>query len=202
MAKGTLALRQIKLGDNADTSKNFVISVPAVADGTLVIERENGTDVLTIDASGRVSFPNNPTGLFYAVPAASQGIPANAATTVAFNSEQMDSDGYYDAATSRFNPKTAGWYQINAAIVWPSLLAGVALFADIYLNGALFLRGERLVVGSAGIHTTLVNALVPFNGTTDYVEIRAFQSSAGVVNLTYSGNDLSYFQGHLVLRTA
>ena len=57
MAKGTLALRQIQLGDNADTSKNFVISVPAVADGTLTIERENGTDVLTIDANGRVAFP-------------------------------------------------------------------------------------------------------------------------------------------------
>ena len=55
MAKGTLALRQIQLGDNADTSKNFVISVPAVADGTLTIERENGTDVLKIDASGKVT---------------------------------------------------------------------------------------------------------------------------------------------------
>ena len=55
MAKGTLALRQIQLGDNADTSKNFVISVPAVADGTLVIERGNGTDVLSIAADGKVT---------------------------------------------------------------------------------------------------------------------------------------------------
>lgn len=54
MAKGTLALRQIQLGDNADTSKNFLISVPAVADGTLVIERGNGTDVLSIAADGAV----------------------------------------------------------------------------------------------------------------------------------------------------
>ena len=57
MAKGTLALRQIKLGDNADTSKNFVISVPAVADGTLVIERGNGTDVLKFLANGGVEMP-------------------------------------------------------------------------------------------------------------------------------------------------
>ena len=55
MAKGTLALRQIQLGDNADTSKNFVISVPAVADGTLVIGRGNGTDVLSIAADGKVT---------------------------------------------------------------------------------------------------------------------------------------------------
>ena len=43
MAKGTLALRQIKLGDNADTSKNFVISVPAVADGTLSITKADNS---------------------------------------------------------------------------------------------------------------------------------------------------------------
>ena len=43
MAKGTLALRQIQLGDNADTSKNFVITTPAVADGTLSITKQNAT---------------------------------------------------------------------------------------------------------------------------------------------------------------
>ena len=50
-----LSLKKIKLGDNADLSKNFVISVPAVADGTLTIKRENGTDVLTVDAGGNIS---------------------------------------------------------------------------------------------------------------------------------------------------
>ena len=43
MAKGTLALRQIQLGDNADTSKNFVISVPAIADGTLSITKADNS---------------------------------------------------------------------------------------------------------------------------------------------------------------
>ena len=38
-----LSLKKIKLGDNADLSKNFVISVPAVADGTLSLTKENGT---------------------------------------------------------------------------------------------------------------------------------------------------------------
>ena len=57
MAKGTLALRHIKLGDNADTSKNFVISVPAVADGTLVSERGDGTVVFKIETNGTVTIP-------------------------------------------------------------------------------------------------------------------------------------------------
>lgn len=70
-----LALKTVKLGDNADLSKNFLIKVPAVADGTLTIEREDGTDVLTIDASGNVAFPAMP-GFGYA-PIIESGSNAN-----------------------------------------------------------------------------------------------------------------------------
>ena len=38
-----LSLKKIKLGDNADLSKNFVISVPAVADGTLSITKADNS---------------------------------------------------------------------------------------------------------------------------------------------------------------
>lgn len=49
-----LNIKKVRLGSNADTSKNFVIKVPAVADGTLVIERENGTDIITINSTGNL----------------------------------------------------------------------------------------------------------------------------------------------------
>lgn len=52
-----ISLKNIKLGDNADPSKNFVISVPSVADGTLTIKRENGTNVLSIAANGEAVIP-------------------------------------------------------------------------------------------------------------------------------------------------
>ena len=38
----TVRTKRIRLGDNADTSKNFVISVPAVADGTISLTKESG----------------------------------------------------------------------------------------------------------------------------------------------------------------
>ena len=53
----TIAVKKVKLGDNADPSKNFLIEVPAVADGTLTIKRENGTNVLSIDATGKAVIP-------------------------------------------------------------------------------------------------------------------------------------------------
>lgn len=51
----TIAVKKVKLGDNADTSKNFLIEVPAVADGTLTIKREDGTAVLSIAADGVIN---------------------------------------------------------------------------------------------------------------------------------------------------
>jgi len=38
-----LQLNSIQLGNNADPSKNYVLKVPLVADGTLRIERGDGT---------------------------------------------------------------------------------------------------------------------------------------------------------------
>lgn len=53
----TLNLKNIQLGDNPDPSKNFVLSVPAVADGTLSIKRQDGTNVLSVDATGKAVIP-------------------------------------------------------------------------------------------------------------------------------------------------
>lgn len=53
----TLVTKTIQLGDSGTLANNFLIKVPAVPDGTLLIERMDGTDVLTIDASGQIQFP-------------------------------------------------------------------------------------------------------------------------------------------------
>jgi len=53
-----LNLTTVKLGNNADTSKNFLISVPSVADGTLTIVRESDSrQTMAVDVNGKVSFP-------------------------------------------------------------------------------------------------------------------------------------------------
>lgn len=56
---GTVKVSQVKLGDSADPTKNFQINVPAVPDGTLTIERGDGTDVLQVSALGVVTTPGN-----------------------------------------------------------------------------------------------------------------------------------------------
>ena len=55
MATGQLALGTVKLGDNADTSKNFLIKTPAVADGSLSIQTESGVPVFSRSAAGVIT---------------------------------------------------------------------------------------------------------------------------------------------------
>ena len=43
MSTGRIKAGQVKLGNNADESKNFVIKVPAVADGTLSITKADNS---------------------------------------------------------------------------------------------------------------------------------------------------------------
>lgn len=52
--------KTVLLGSNADQSKNFKITVPTPEDGTLTIERANGTDVMKFLANGGVDMPSLP----------------------------------------------------------------------------------------------------------------------------------------------
>lgn len=54
-----LNTKKVKFGDNVDLSKNFVLSVPAVADGTFSLKREDGTVVWQIPTPGGAITLNN-----------------------------------------------------------------------------------------------------------------------------------------------
>lgn len=90
MTTPNLSLTSIKLGDSATPSKNFIISVPDIPDGTLTIERGDGTDVLTIDAAGKVAFP---TGIV-----SDQGLPVF----------QCRAWCFFNGVTAGANPPSAG----------------------------------------------------------------------------------------------
>jgi len=101
-----LKVKEVILGDNADLSKNFVLSVPAVADGTLTIKRGDGTNVLSIDAQGRV--------LLSASPSFTDGTNGRAARIGDFGLGSINSS--YLGSGIDFNaiPKRSGWYSTYA----------------------------------------------------------------------------------------
>lgn len=108
--------------------------------------------------------------------------------------EEFDDRGEYNASTGRFQPNTAGDYLITAQMQTENTApAGASLWAVIYKNGAVY-RGFNILT-SAGINTACVNARVRMNGTTDFVEMRAFWTGASAVAISGEPS-ATFFQGH------
>lgn len=110
-----------------------------------------------------------------------QSIANDTNTTVAFNSEQFDTDTMHDASTnnSRLTCKTAGKYLIISNITWETNVTGFRQ-QQIKLNGATVLSTQRDVAGGTNMQTqsTLYNLSV-----NDYVELVVYQNAGGPLTL-------------------
>jgi hypothetical protein len=83
-----------QLGLSGDPAKNFTLSVPAAPDGTMKLARGNAgattQDIMTVDAAGKVAFPQNPSKLLVQTFATTNkttpggGVDANYVTTPLF----------------------------------------------------------------------------------------------------------------------
>jgi hypothetical protein len=123
-----------------------------------------------------------------------QSIPNNAFTSISLDTSDVDSDGGHSNITnnSRYTGKTAGWFQFSGgiSIVVNATGARGAAWAK---NGAAVSGGGALIQTVAATFPTWVAARtipIQLNGTTDFVEIQAFQNSGGALNTsTGSAND-------------
>lgn len=117
---------------------------------------------------------------FSAYQSSVQTLSNNSWTKIQLQSEYFDTASAFDQTTNyRFQPSVAGYYQLNA--VAQALLFS-ALGVSIYKNGA----GLDYAVGtgtSSQLYSTVTQSkLVYLNGSTDYVELYAYQASGGSVN--------------------
>ena len=153
--------------------------------------------VITSDLSGNLQFQNNGVNLpmggvapaFSAYGTAGQSLANATFTKIAFNTKLFDTNSNYDSTTNyRFTPTVAGYYQINANIFTSASAAGLA-FIVVYKNGTTYCNGNIVPNTNGGYITA--NCLVQCNGSTDYIEIYAYQNSG--VSLTF-GSSTSAFQ--------
>lgn len=183
MAKGTLALRQIQLGDNADTSKNFVISVPAVADGTLVIERGNGTDVITVAATGNVT---QKAGIF--TDGVSGTLLATADATYGSKLWNIGGSGL-SLGTNNENAINISATQVATFVNMPQ--HGTAKIIDS--GGSGVTRWVKFSDGTYEFSTqvTVVNAAANTNAAVDTVYPGGFSISNAVITATVASSNAS-----------
>jgi hypothetical protein len=119
-------------------------------------------------------------------------------TKIPANTEEFDTNGYYDNTTNyRFTPLVAGYYQVSGQTLIGAPSTGVCI-VQIYKNGSVAKTGTQIPFSAtANYIASTVSALIYFNGSTDYVELYAYQSS-GTTQTMFGASYTNYFQAVMV----
>jgi hypothetical protein len=115
-----------------------------------------------------------------------QSIATATFTSISLDASDIDSDGGHSNITNntRYTGKTAGWFQFSGGASFATNATG-SRGTQWAKNAAGLLASGVLGASSGAAFATWVPARTKFiqlNGTTDFVELQAFQSSGGALN--------------------
>jgi len=154
----------------------------------------NATTSISVNGNQAVNGPAFSAGLA----PSNQSVSASTATKITIDTEDFDTNGNYDPTTNyRFTPTVGGYYQISAGITTNAAASGTVQ-ALIYKNGSLYKSGSQVILGAATATTVTVSCLVNMNGSSDYVELYCFQSSAAALLVFTNSTAATWFQGSMV----
>ena len=183
----TLQTKIVRLGDSATLANNFELVVPTVPDGTFKIRRQNGTEILSVDAAGNVTIISKLTVnanriAFNAVSNLISVAGDFSASTFPTWASKDDPSNSFNLATGRFQPPVAGAYQINASANYLSNgnSGSSAVETTIRKNGVAAISASQSTLGGTQFIIVHVSTVVFLNGTTDYVDIITRQNSGGL----------------------
>jgi hypothetical protein len=189
------------LATTANTTANAAIAKTVVTTAGDIIYRNATVPVrLGIGTAGQVlqvnsgatapewaAAPATSGPTFSAHRSASQTLVAYTDTKMAMNTELWDSDSCYNNTTYRFTPNKAGYYNVDVLQMWNASPTRVLYY--IFKNGSSYIVvNDATVSGSDGGGGG--SALVPMNGTTDYLEFYVLSTGTP---LTATGSANSRF---------
>ena len=143
---------------NGDTASDLTVTFPAVT-GTAMV-------------SGNMP-------AFSARAATTQSLPNAVYTKVTLGTEEFDTNSNF--ASSTFTPTVEGYYIITGSVVVQS--AASAVIAAIYKNGSSVAEGTALPASGIFSATATTSLVVYCNGSTDYIDLYAYQGSGGSVTI-------------------
>jgi hypothetical protein len=165
------------------------------ASGGVSIGNTTDAGATNLSVTGNVTAPNLQGPAFSAYLAAAQSISNATYTKVTFDTETFDTNSNF--ASSTFTPTKAGYYQVNCGVSLTITLGNCAVF--IYKNGTAIANGGQVMGASqiGGFVSLAGSCLVYCNGSTDYLEVYAYQAAGGAIN-TNTGVSNVYFNGSMV----
>ena len=186
---GTLKLKSdaggsISLAANTTAATDLTVTVP-VGSGTMMVSPQ----LLTVpSATGTVMVSGNMPA-FSAYSSVGNSISNSTFTKLTTDTTRFDTNTNY--ATSTFTPKVAGYYQINATISSAGSATGYFQL-NLYKNGSAYFGGPAIPNSTIGPNIS-ASSIIYCNGSTDYIEIYATQTTGGAYTLT-----IKDFNGSLV----
>ena len=177
--------------------------VITTADNTGILQLQaGGTTIATVSSTGlalntgNITLPSGAAPAFSAYQSSAQSISHNSFTKVQFQTENFDTNSNFDSTTNyRFTPTVAGYYFVDARTAFNSLSQNS--FAQILKNGGSEANSPTAIpwAGIANSQSS-VSALVYMNGSTDYLEVWAYQASGGALSLIV-GTNITAFSAFL-----
>ena len=136
--------------------------------------------------------------VFRAIRSDYQVIANNTHTVISFDNDSssvsFDSNNFFNTSNYRFAPTIAGYYQLTASLQFSLASANDLFEVAIYKNGSEYVRCRQWNDGSNSNVEPNVTGIVPFNGSSDYADVRGWQNSGGNISII-QGSGRTYFEG-------
>ncbi len=112
-----------------------------------------------------------------------QNLPASTITVVNLSAAPINLGGAFDTTAHRFQPTLAGYYLLQAKLVYlNSGAATSSTYVYFYLNGASYSYLGLPCAAGAGSNLTITDTIY-LNGTTDYIDVRGSWTNSSSVSL-------------------
>jgi len=150
------------------------------ADNSGVLQLASGTgNLVTVPSVTGTAMVSGNMPAFSARAATTQSLANTTYTKVTLGTEQFDTNSNF--ASSTFTPTVEGYYIITGSVIVQS--GASAVIAAIYKNGSEVASGTALPASGIFSATATTSLVVYCNGSSDYIELFAYQGSGGSVTI-------------------
>ena len=192
----TIKSKKVQIGYDSTSTNNFTMYQPATPDGTLRIGVGNADSPTEVGRFTSAGYKPATAPAFSAYLPSNQTISSATWTKVTLSSEDFDTASCFNTSTYQFTPTVAGYYSITG-----SVNGGVGgnlqnFFVRISKNGTAVTEfGDAYTSASLDDGFTSQTILVYLNGSTDYMELYAYQTggATGIYGNSNSATRLSGF---------
>jgi hypothetical protein len=103
-----------------------------------------------------------------------------------YTTEITDTNNYYNAANSTFEPTSAGYYQINTGCGFYQLSAGKYVRCMLLKNGVSVSSMQDITAATIGTRSMFFGTIVYLNGAGDFLEVDAItDDTARTTSIAY-----------------